>query len=234
MNIPRDTRLVRILKGLPDGSGARLPVRDRDMTTIGFMSVFDSFRLANNKLVKTMAAARTRFGEFFLTQFSVTYENKKSWLRDAVLHNDRKILFIVETDGGKIVGQDGITLLDGESFMLDGTMRWERGGHSSLFERTGIERACIGFGLFGRCRCVVNIFKDNKFAVLNIESSGFVVRGEYALSRTERDGRVIFEVAENPECANTDKKLVEYEMCRNDFADRYGAFIDSPCWEGIV
>jgi hypothetical protein len=234
MNVPRDARLVRTLKGLPDARGVRLPVRDRDMTTIGYMSVFDNFRLTDDELVKTMAAARSRFGEFFLTQFGVTYENKKNWLNDAVLRNDRKILFIVETGDGKIVGQDGVTLLDGDDFMLDGTMRWARGGHSRLFERTCVERACIGFGLFGRLRCVINVFKDNKFAVLNIESSGFAVREEHALSRTERNGRVIFETAETTESINTDRKLVEYEMYRDGFEGRHGKFIDSPCWKGIV
>jgi hypothetical protein len=234
MNMSRDARLVRRLKGLPGSRGARLPVRDRDMTTIGFMSVFDNFRMADEELVKTMAAARSRFREFFLTQFEVTYENKWNWLKDAVLHNDRKILFIVETNDGKIVGQDGITLLDGDNFTLDGTMRWARGGHSGLFERACIEKACIGFGLFGRLRCVINVFKDNKFAVLNIESSGFVMREEHALSRSERDGRVVFEVAQTPEFMNTDKKLSEYEIHRNSFAARHGIFIDSPCWEGII
>ncbi|MDR0765075.1 MAG: hypothetical protein LBE65_05745 [Synergistaceae bacterium] len=234
MNMSRDARLVRTLKGLPDARGARLPVRGRDMTTIGFMSVFDNFRLADDELVKTMAAARSRFGEFFLTQFGVTYENKKNWLENSVLRNDRKILFIVETGDGKIVGQDGVTLPDGDNFMLDGTMRWAMGGYPRLFERTCIERACIGFGLFGRLRCVINVFNDNKFAILNIESSGFVVREEHALSRTEQDGRVIFAAAETPELVNTDKKLVEYEMYRDRFAERHGAFIDSPCWEGIV
>jgi hypothetical protein len=234
MNISRDARLVRTLKGLPNARGVRLPVRDRDMTTIGYMSVFDNFRLADDELVKTMAAARSRFREFFLTQFGVTYENKRNWLKDAVLRNDRKILFIVETAGGKIVGQDGITLLDGGDFMLDGTIRWARGGHSRLFERACIEKACIGFGLFGRLRCVINVFTDNKFAILNIESSGFAVREEHALSRAERDGHVIFEVEANPESVNTDKKLAEYEMYRNSFMTRHGAFIDSPCWEGIV
>jgi hypothetical protein len=234
MNMSRDACLVRALKGLPDAEGARLPIRDRGMTTIGFMSVFDNSRLADDELVKTMAAARSRFGEFFLTQFDVTYENKKNWLNDAVLHNDRKILFIVETGDGKIVGQDGVTLLDDDNFMLDGTMRWARGGHSRLFERACIEKACIGFGLFGRLRCVINVFKDNKFAILNIESSGFTVREEHALSRTEQDGRVIFEVTETPEFVNTDKKLVEYEMYRNSFAARHGVFINSPCWDGII
>jgi hypothetical protein len=234
MNMPRDAYLVRTLKGLPDSRGVRLPVRDHDMTAIGYMSVFDNFHLADDELVKTMAAARSRFREFFLTQFDVTYENKKNWLKDAVLRNDRKIIFIVETGDGKIVGQDGITLLNDDSFMLDGTMRWARGGHPRLFERACVERACVGFGLFGRSRCVINVFKDNKFAVLNIESSGFTAREEYALSRAEREGHIIFEAAENPESVNTDKKLVKYETRRDDFTARHGIFIDSPCWEGII
>jgi hypothetical protein len=184
--------IIGKMKGLPDGAGARFPIRDRDMGTIGFLSVFDNFRLNDAGLIAAMARARTSFKEFFMTRFDVTPENKRYWLEHSVLGNDRKVIFLVETLDGRIVGQDGITLLGTDTFMLDGTMRWARGGRHGLFERSIFERASMGFVLFGCDLCNVDVFKKNKWSIFNLESMGLVIQREFSLSRAGYGGKTIF------------------------------------------
>jgi hypothetical protein len=231
----RDRRLlIRRMKGLPDGVGVRLPIRDDEMEVIGYLKVFDRLNLDDGSLIETMAAARTRYREFFLTQFDVTPENKREWLENSVLNNDSKMLFLVETLDGRVVGQDGFTLLEDGCFALDGTMRWMRGGCPEIFLRNSFERAAIGFFLFGCETLKVEIFGKNKMAIDNTLLLGLVVKAEHPLVRSETDGAVTFRVVSHMSHVNTPETLVEFSLEKSSFALLNGALVDSPCWKGII
>jgi hypothetical protein len=209
------------MKGLPDGVGVRLPIRDDKMEVIGYLKVFDRLDLDDGSLIETMAAARTRYREFFLTQFEVTPENKREWLENSVLNNDSKMLFLVETLGGRVVGQDGFTLLEDGCFALDGTMRWARGGHSRLFEMSVIERARLCFGCLDLSICRVELFKKNGIAIYNIEERGFVFEKEHALSVSRQMDKVVYTRTDD-ESANTGERLLTFTMIREEFEGLYG------------
>ena len=120
MNIERRGFVIRWMKGLPDGSGVRFPIRNPSLGVIGYLRAFDRRLLADDGLIETMARARTLYKDNFMTRFDVTPENKRNWLEKSVLGNDRKMLFLVETSDGRVVGQDGFTMGDdGKIFYLD-------------------------------------------------------------------------------------------------------------------
>jgi hypothetical protein len=209
------------MKGLPDGVGARLPIRDEGMAEIGFLKAFDRADLDDKNLIETMAKARTRFKEFFLTQFDVTPENKRAWLESSVLGNDDKMLFLVETLDGVVVGQDGFTVLEGGAFALDGTMRWARGGHTRLFEMSQAERARICFGLLDLSLCRIELFKKNAMAAYVVRKGGFAFEKEYSLSVSREGGKVAYARA-GAGLANTDEKLWTFSMAREEFERLHG------------
>jgi hypothetical protein len=226
------------MKGLPGDAGVRLPVRDEDMREIGFLKAFDRADLDDRALIETMAEARTRFKEFFLTQFDATPENKRAWLETSVLGNDGKVLFLVETLEGVVVGQDGFTVLEDGSFELDGTMRWARGGHMRLFEMIGIEKARICFGLLDLSLCRIELFKKNAMAAYIVRKGGFAFEKEYSLSVSHDGGKVIY-TRTDAESANTDEKLWTFSMDREGFERLHGKltglagkFWGSTHWKG--
>ena len=216
-------RRLKCLDGMDAAGWEKLPVLDASSAAIGYLRPFTEAMLADDMLIRTMADARTRHKEFFLTQFDVTPENKREWLRESVLGNDRKMLFLAETLDGRIVGQDGFTLLGGGVFALDGTMRWARGGHTRLFERSAVARAGFCFGALGCSLCRVELFLKNELGIYNVEHIGFSFEAEYPLCVTEKDGRIAYSKT-SPGCENTDERLVSMTMTREAFAGLHGNF----------
>lgn len=226
--------IVQRMKGMPEGGrGVRFPIRDAEMNVIGSMNTFDRYYLDDDALVGTMAATHTRFRENFLTQFEVTTENKRNWLEKSVLENESKALFLIEATDGRIVGQGGFTILSNEVFVLDGAMRWGRGGHRELFIRDGNERAAMCFFLLGCERCEIEIFSGNEIVIENTLSSGYVIKREYPLAVTDEGEKRVYRKIEDGECANTSETLYLLSMDREEFAKRHRNIIDEPCWKGV-
>jgi hypothetical protein len=217
-------RRMKALKGVGAEGEGKLPVRDASLSVIGYLRPFTETMLADEALIRTMAEARTRHKGFFLTQFDVTPENKREWLRESVLGNDRKMLFLVETLDGRVVGQDGFTLLGGGVFALDGTMRWARGGHTRLFERSAVARAGFCFGALGCLLCRVELFLKNELGIYNVENVGFSFESEYPLCVTEKDGMIAYSKT-SPGCENTEERLVSMTMTKETFAVLHGNFL---------
>ena len=110
MDMERAAGIIRKMKGLSGGDGMRFPVRDDCLNVIGYLRGFGEPNLRDDALIETMARAHTHYKENFMTQFDVTKENKRYWLENSVLANDKKMLFLVETLNGRVVGQDGFTI----------------------------------------------------------------------------------------------------------------------------
>ncbi|MDR0653010.1 MAG: hypothetical protein LBG12_06860 [Synergistaceae bacterium] len=222
--------IIRRMKGIPGGRGLKFPVRDENLNVIGYLRGFDNFCLADDSLIGTMARFRTLYRENFLSQFEAAPANKRSWLKDSVLANDRKMLFLVETFEGKIMGQDGFTLdEDGRTFCLDASMRWERGS-GDLFQRGGVERAAMGFFLFGREKCVAEIFKSNVIVVDNSLRAGFTMEREFHLRVERKDGMVSYFKEEDADLVNTDAMLLSLSLGRDRFAEMNRSIVENPCW----
>ena len=216
----------------------RFPIRDEYLNVIGYLRGFDESHLRDDALIETMARAHTRYKEFFLTQFDVTPDNKRSWLENSVLGSDKKMLFLVETLESRIVGQDGFTILDGGVFSQDSTMRWERGGHRDLFLRNGYELAAICFILLGCDGGGFAIFKKNIGPLFNVILSerrlGIQKIDEYPLVKSNVDGHVIYTKAKDNSQINTGEILVEYGIEKEVFFENNAGLIKHPCWEKLL
>jgi hypothetical protein len=223
--------IIRKMKGLPDGRGVRLPIRGAEMETIGFLLGFDRFFLGDGELIKSMARAHTAFKDYFRTRFDVTPENKKNWLENFVLNNDKKMLFLVAAADGRVVGQEGFTVTDGGAFELDGTMRWGRGGHKDLFTRSAFERAAICFFLLGLEKLKVEVFKKNAIVIDIVSALGPTEKREKRLARSERGGVITFREASG--VSGADEIIVEFTLDKKTFAAANERLAENPCWEGI-
>ena len=226
--------IIRKMKGLPDGEGARFPIRDENMNVIGYLRAFDEPSLRDGALIEAMARAHTLYKENFMTQFDVTPANKRSWLKDSVLRNDRKMLFLVETMAGRVVGQDGFTVRDDGVFASDASMKWERDGHPALFLRNYFERAAMCFVLLGCIRGEIMLFKSNVVTMLNVRRLGVRKIREHSLVKFDANGKIIYAPAKGLSEVNTKETLVEYSLEKEDFLSAHKTLIERPCWEGVL
>jgi len=221
MDMERAALIIRKMKGIPGGDGMRFPIRDENLNVIGCLRGFDESLLRDDALIEAMARAHTRYKENFMTQFDVTPENKRSWLENSVLGNDKKMLFLVETLEGRVVGQDGFTLRDGGVFSSDASMKWERDGHPALFLRNFYERAAMCFILLGCSGCEITIFKKNIVTMLNVKRLGVQKIAEYPLTKSAADGKITYTKATDPSQINTDEILIEYRLEKEEFLAKH-------------
>jgi len=220
--------ILRTIKGIDSGgAGAIFPIRHADLSIIGYMRSIDSSVLDDTLLVQAMAEARTRHKTSFLTQFDVTVENKRKWLEKGILENDDRVLFLIEAADHTVVGQDGLTIYEDNTFALDGTLRWvPRYGHKDLYVRSGIERAAICFFLL-QCRLsTTEVFKDNIANVKNSLRMGHEIIGEYPLFLCEKNRTFIYSKIEDPEKSNTDRILLSFAMTKGRFCELHAAIAE--------
>ena len=227
----RSAEIIRRMKGIPGGSGMRFPIRDEGLNVIGYLRGFDKSRLGDGALIETMARAHTQNKENFMTQFDVTPANKRYWLENSVLANDKKMLFLVETQNGRVVGQDGFTIREDGVFVSDASMKWERDGHPALFLRNFYERAAMCFVLLGCVGAEITFFKKNIATMLNVKRLGARKTGEYPLVKSAENGKIIYAKADDPSQINTGEILIEYHMQKDDFLASHKNLVEHPCWE---
>jgi hypothetical protein len=228
------TEIIRRIKGFPEGGkGAVFPIHRDDMSVVGYLRAIDRDILDDEELIAAMAAARTRHKRAFLTQFDVSPENKKWWLEHGVLKNDAKVLFLVEAHDHTVVGQDGFTILSGDTFSLDGTLRWIRYGCRDLYVRSGIERAAICFFVLGCKLSTTEVFGDNVANVKNSGRMGHEVTSEHGLFLSERNNALRYEKISGGNPPNTDRTLLYFTMTRESFIRRYPLIAKSYLQRGL-
>lgn len=126
-------KIIRTLKGLDaNGTGADLDVElsvlNDAASKVGSLRPL-SRRLANDEeIVNKLAAWRRRFSRFFFTQFEVSGERTRSWLNDAIVKDDTRILFLISDATNKLIGHIGARGIGEDSAEFDNFMRGERGG----------------------------------------------------------------------------------------------------------
>lgn len=108
--------------------------------------------IENEKEVEMLANWRRNNQEFFTTQFHVTAEGTKKWLKEKILSSEKHILFIVEDHENHPVGHLGLCDMDFQKriCLFDNILR----GDSNRF-KGGMYDAC--FTLLNWCFHTLNM-----------------------------------------------------------------------------
>lgn len=105
-------------------SARRIPLPDGR----GFLVPLCALHLEDDRIVELLARWREANEAAYATQFHVTIEGTRRWLRDAVLGSPDRILFLVVDSSGREIGHLGFThcLNDRRRMELDNVGRGEQ------------------------------------------------------------------------------------------------------------
>jgi hypothetical protein len=182
--------------------------------------------MANDLIVlKQLTNWRKNNATNFFTQFLPTIDRTRLWLRDVVLPDPTKILFLVEDTDGRRVGQFGLCGITTEDAELDNAIRGESGGHPQLFYFVELTIIRFCFEYLGVKRVVGNLFSNNIIALLLHKKIGFTVEKTLFLQKTVDQDGVQFHTVENIEQSNTKIWQLYITLDYESFYDRYPKFI---------
>ena len=76
--------------------------------------LIDSKIVDNSEIIKSIAKWRQYYKENFLTQFKVTEDGTRNWIENQIIKQANKILFMVETTNGELIGHEGVIFFDND------------------------------------------------------------------------------------------------------------------------
>lgn len=130
------------------------------------LRVINHTDLKNRTLIHKLSDWRTRDSHWFANIFKVTVKRTKKWLRDLIINNPDRILFVIEDNNGKIYGHLGFYRYRARdnSCELDNVVRGEK-------DFPGLITDCVnilikwGFKNLGISRLYLTTFDDNLRAI---------------------------------------------------------------------
>jgi RimJ/RimL family protein N-acetyltransferase len=160
--------------------------------------------------VRALTEWRNRFVHAFLTEFVATEERTERWLADSVGPDDTRILFMLEDERGRTVGQMGLAYVDWEDGRaeVDAIVRGAQAPPRLVTRALGTMwrwgRAALGLSRLG-----VRVRSDNS-AISFFEKAGFRELRRVPLRPDRRDDGVSW--VEDPSLASAGLTLVHMEL----------------------
>lgn len=144
-------------------------------------------------LIATLSEWRRENSRAFPTQFPVTVEGTRRWLRAGVLGVEDRLLFLVCDRHGRPVGHLGFAnALAGDcQIEIDNVVRGDKEAQPALMSAAMQALVAWGEEMFGPREIHLRVFEDNEHAVTFYERLGFVRVGAIALRCEERPGGVV-------------------------------------------
>ena len=89
----------------------------------GYLIPIGNFFAENQDLVEKMSTWRQTHQYAYPSRFQVTETGTKTWLKNAVIENKNRLLFIVQDKNGQFIGHIGILRLDEQRCEIDNVLR---------------------------------------------------------------------------------------------------------------
>ena len=148
---------------------------------------------SDDALIATLSEWRRDNYFAFPTQFPVSDEGTKRWLRKGVLNVADRLLFLVCDRHGRPVGHLGFAnALAGDRQMeVDNVVRGDKQAQPGLMSAAMEALVAWGEEMFGPREIHLRVFEDNQRALAFYERLGFVRDGTTPLRCEERPGGVV-------------------------------------------
>lgn len=214
--------LIRSWKNLGGGVPQfRIGVHNQRGETIGFLEPVTRDLALDDRVAGLLCRWRERHKQSFLSQSRNSPERTRQWLKDVLMPDDGRILFLIGTELGVPLGTSGvekITDVDGE---LGNVLRGEPGGHAQLFFFAEVALLNWCFTMLAVNRVYLNVFSHNTRAVRFYGSVGFSRAFVQALAKHKDERGALYEVDLSRHPAPGELSLLTMDMTRDYFLSRY-------------
>lgn len=177
----------------------------------GFLVPISELHAADESLIKDMSKWRSDNSYVYPTQFPVTEEGTKKWLRSQVVDNPSRVLFLLVDNFGNRIGHLGYAncLNNTGKMEIDNVVR-------------GVSNVCPGIMTNAMMalldwadekllpkKIYLKVFDDNNKAIAFYKKLGFKSEGKVPLRKKENDDRIEFVPLDKDDKAAPDKYFLK-------------------------
>lgn len=171
-NLVRDT--VRFLKKtdrFDDLIAKNIPLEDGR----GYLAPFCEFHSRDEQMIRSLSDWREKNMFAFPTQFKVTIEGTKKWVREQLLDIDGRILFLVTRADGKIIGHLGYNhcINENAEFEIDNVIRGIKDESPGIMSEGMRALLTWAQNQFNPRLFYLKVFDDNQHAIRFYKQLGF-------------------------------------------------------------
>jgi len=144
-------------------------------------------------VIKKLTKWRNNFSQYFLTQFLATDERTINWLKNIVLQDHGKLLFIINDENNNLIGHIGFTRLSENDVELDNFIKGESLGHKQISYFAEIAMIKWIFETLKIKSIYGYAFSDNIVALMLHKEVGFKLCELYELNKKINGKDIIYE-----------------------------------------
>ena len=224
--ISRDQKtIIRQLKGLETGdlSSFSIPIIKDEGSVIGRLVPINR-ELANNSLIiEYLTKWRQKYMKYFLSQFTATNERTQLWLNNNLLLDDTTILFLIQNQEGKWIGNFGICNIREKEAEIGPLVRGEKGGDPKIIFYAEISLMHWIYKILKIDDIYLHVFSNN-LRTINLHSSvGFEKYQTYQLVKTESNQEIKYQINMNQPYSDLADGLglIKMTITKKYFLERY-------------
>ncbi len=109
-----------------------ISIYDQCGDIVGYLKPITKSVLGSKQIVEKLTIWRNKFMQYFFNQFTATNERTMNWLKNIVLTDNGKLLFLIYDKNDNLVGHIGFTRLSENDVEIDNLIKGERLGHNQI------------------------------------------------------------------------------------------------------
>lgn len=217
----KQIEIINALKGREKGELVKVVgIFDDGGRMVGYLKAIDLSMCENEQVISKLVQWRTMFSDAFFTKFNVTYERTGNWLKNTVIPDCSRILFLVCDFDNTVYGHFGIADLSKDGAELDNAIHGCQCGPGFIH----VERSVIHF-----CFCSLNVqfvtarvFSNNIGAHMMHRNAGLHLKEIKALKKIQTDYDTRYVQVDDESESNTDLKVCHYYTDSREFYRKNG------------
>lgn len=166
---------------LRDDLDQEIPILAASGLTVARLSRLTSPHAISEKIVACITQWRNTFGSFFLTQFKATEERTEKWLRNVILPDETRALYLIMDETKEVFGHVGVKHLKSNCPEIDNLVRGRMGSNPELIR---LAEAALLNAIF-KNGCIdsvcLHVFSRNFIAISLHKSLGFEISDQKPL-----------------------------------------------------
>jgi len=216
MTLNSNNDMVREIKGLKKGAlnNFKLTFSGSSGNILGWFSPITVNSLSDDTVIQKITEWRSIHRASFFTQFEPTEDKTRNWLKENVLLDDTRILFIIYNAEGTPIGNYGLRDIHDTQAELDNLLIGDSTSTGPLVLIAIKTFLNWIFSQFGFKVITASIFKQNLTTILIHKRLGFKVTREIPVKKVVRGDVIQFIRDKNADSPNA--YIVEMAICQSE------------------